>query len=204
MVEVRQVDTHTDGRSRQTDSRRLHEAHHLLLPDGIHQPGDHHEEDDKQIVIGHLHVVGVDLKGRKHRREQQSPQIFAPISQHDTRNHWGQISQCPHLPDVACSNDNQEIGRESPDDTTQGRQMLSEVEGTQQDVEAQQVGKHIPHVLWQPQMIGIHSFRQHIRRAVRGCHLISGHTTKQGIRPTAALTRLLQVLYTFLSCSPAC
>ena len=31
--------------------------------------------------------------------------------------------------------------------------MLTEVERTQQDVESQQVGKHVPHILRQEQMV---------------------------------------------------
>ena len=74
-------------------------------------------------------MVGVDLKSRKHRCQQQSPQVLALISQHDTRNHWRQIGQGPHLPDVAGGNDNQEIGGKRPKYTAQRRQMLTEVKG---------------------------------------------------------------------------
>ena len=58
--------------------------------------------------------------------------------------------------------------------------MLTEVEGTQQDIEAQQIGKYEPYVLGQPEVIGIDSFRQQIRRTIRWCHLISRHTISKG------------------------
>ena len=77
--------------------------------------------------------------------------------------------------------------------------MLTEVERPEQDIEAQEVGEYKPHILRKPEMIGIHRLRQQIRRAVRRGHLIGGHTTKQGIGPTASLTCLLQILDTFLS-----
>ena len=82
--------------------------------------------------------------------------------------------------------------------------MLTEVEGTQQDIEAQQIGKYEPYVLWQPEVIGIDSLRQQIRRTIRWCHLISRHTTKEGVCPTAALTRLLQIFDTLLTSTSSC
>ena len=82
--------------------------------------------------------------------------------------------------------------------------MLTEVEGTQQDIEAQQIGKYKPYVLRQPEMIGIHSLRQQIGRAIRWCHLVSRHTAKEGICPTAALTRLLQIFDTLLTSTASC
>ncbi len=47
-------------------------------------------------------------------------------------------------------------------DRAKGCQLLTEVEGTQQDIEAQQVHKEIPHIIGQPQVIGILYRRQHI------------------------------------------
>ena len=82
--------------------------------------------------------------------------------------------------------------------------MLTEVEGTQQDIETQQVGKDKPHILGQPQMIGIHRLRQQISRSVRRSHLIGRHTTEEGIRPSATLTGLLQIFDTFLSGASSC
>ena len=137
-----------------------------MLADGLYQPGDDHEQDDKQIIIGHLHMVRVDLKGREDSRDQQSPQVSSPIGQYHTGNHRRQIGQCPDLPDMSGGDDNQEIGRERPDDRAERRQMLSEVESPQQDIESQQVHEHIPHVLWQPQVIGINHLRQQVGRAI--------------------------------------
>ena len=77
--------------------------------------------------------------------------------------------------------------------------MLSEVEGPQQDIESQQVHEHIPHVLWQPQVIGINHLRQQVSRAIRRRCLVGRHTSEEGIGPTTALTGLLQVLDALLS-----
>ena len=79
MIEVRQVDTHTDGGTSDADACGLDKAHQLFLLDGFHEPRDNQEQDDEQIVIGHLHVVGIDLKGRENCREQQAPQIASLI-----------------------------------------------------------------------------------------------------------------------------
>ena len=82
--------------------------------------------------------------------------------------------------------------------------MLTEVEGTQQDIEAQQIGKYEPYVLWQPEVIGIDSLRQQIGGTVGRCHLIGRHSAEKGIRPTAALTRLLQIFDTLLTSTATC
>ena len=118
MIEVRQVDTYTDGCTSDTDGSGLGKSNQLFLLDRLHQPRNHKEKDDEQIIIGHLHVVGVDLKGCENRREQQSPEIAPLIRQHQSRNHRRQIGQCPYLPDMAGGDDNQEIGGEGPDDGT--------------------------------------------------------------------------------------
>ena len=137
-----------------------------MFSDGIHQPGDKEEEDDEQIIVGHLHVVRIDLEGREDGCQQQSPQVFPAIGQHKSCNHRWQIGQCPDFPDVSCCNNDQEIGRERPDNTSQCCQVLTEIKGPQQDVESQEIGKHIPHILRQPEMIGIGSLRQHIGRMI--------------------------------------
>ena len=86
------------------------------MADGINQPGNYHGQDDEQIIIRHLYVVGINLESRKDGCEHKAPQVFATIGQHYTCNQWWQISQGPHLPDVTCGNDNEEIGAEGPYD----------------------------------------------------------------------------------------
>lgn len=54
-------------------------------------------------------MVGADFKGRKERRYNQSPQIFAPIGKHDTAYHRRQIGQSENLPQVAGGYDDKEI-----------------------------------------------------------------------------------------------
>ena len=57
---------------------------------------------------------------------------------------------------MSCGNDNKEIAAESPYQRTEDRQLMTEVEGTQKDVESQQIDKHIPHVVGKPQVVGVH------------------------------------------------
>ena len=82
--------------------------------------------------------------------------------------------------------------------------MLTEIKRTEQDIEAQQIGEDKPHILRQPQVIGVDGLRQVIGRVIRRCHLVGGHTTKQGIGPTTALSGLLEILDSLLSGSPSC
>ena len=119
VVQVREVDQYAQQTAHQTDRRGFQEVQVAFLPDGLDQIGNEHEQDDEQVVVGHLHVVGMHLEGGKDARQDKAPQVFAPVGQHDAGNHRGQIGQCPHLPDVAGGNDNQEIGTEGPHHGTQ-------------------------------------------------------------------------------------
>ena len=160
MIEVRQVHHHAQQSTHDAHARGFEEAHILLLDDGINQEGNDHQQDDKQIVVGHLHVVGIHFHRCKQGRHDEAPHIFPSIGQHNTANHRRQIGQGHHLPQVAGSDDNEEIGAEGPQHRTQCSQVLTEVEGSQQDIEAQQIDKQIPHIVGQPQVIGLLDGRQ--------------------------------------------
>ena len=77
--------------------------------------------------------------------------------------------------------------------------VLTEVEGTQQDVEAQQIDEQIPHIVRQPQVIGLLDERHGISTMIRRSNLIGGHAREQRIGPARTLTRFLQILFTFLA-----
>ena len=117
-------------------------------------------------------MVRIDLKRREDSRQQQAPKVFPAIGQHQTCNQRWQIGQCPHLPDVSCGDNDEEIGGESPKNRTQGCQVLTEIEGSQQAAGTL------------------------IRRGT----LISRHTTEQGIRPTGTFSSTIQILDSLLSC----
>ena len=81
----------------------------LILAHSLHEPCNHHEQDDEQVIVSHLHMVGIDLKRREHSCNNQSPQVFPLIGQNDTRYHRRQVGQSPHLPDMSCGDDDEEI-----------------------------------------------------------------------------------------------
>ena len=178
MIQVAQVDADTDGSGGDTHGCCLTKPCQLLVFHSLNQESDNHEEDDEQIIIGHLHMIGLHLKGGKQGRQDESPEIFSPITKHNTSNHWWQIGQGHHFPNVSGSNDNEEITGESPDDRTQNSQLLAEIKSTQQDVEAQQIGKHIPHIFGQPQVVSVHHLAQCVGTFVRRSRLIGGHTSE--------------------------
>ena len=149
-------------------------------------------------------MVGQHFQRCKNRRNQHAPQVFTPIGQHHTGNHWRQVGQRHHLPDMSCSNNDEEVAAERPYHSTQGRQIDAEVKGTQQDIEAQQVHEDIPHILGQSEVIDGLYLRQQGRTGVCRRHLVGRHTSKQGIRPTGTLSRTLQIFRCFLSCSTSC
>ena len=200
VIEIRDIDTDTDDGSHDAGRRGPQQMLPPALPQGFDGKGYHHRQDYKQIIVGHLHVVGMHLQGGKECRHHTAQQVFSPVGQHDARYHWRQIGQRHHLPYMPGGNDDEEITGESPHDGTQRSQIPAEVESPQQDVESQQIGKHIPHVLRQPQVVGIGHSTQCIGTVVRRSHLVGGHAAEQGVSPTCALTRPLLILVHFLTC----
>ena len=92
---------------------------------------------------------------------------------------------------MSCGNDDKEVGRERPDDGAQRSQRLSEVEGTQHDIEAQEIDEYIPYIVGQPQMISFHHLVEHFSATIGWRHLISWHTAKHRVGPASGLARLL-------------
>ena len=149
-------------------------------------------------------MVGIDFEGREDCCDDESPQVFASIGQHDTGYHWGQIGQGHHLPDVARGDDDEEIAAESPDDTAQYGQILTEVEGSQQNIESQQIGKHQPHIFGKPEVIDVLGALEQLLAIVGRRHLIGWHTAEDGVGPAGLLAGLLLVLYRFLAGATSC
>ena len=149
-------------------------------------------------------MVGIHFKGSKDGCNQQPPQVFAPISQYYTCYHRRQIGQCPHLPDMPGGNDDKEITGESPYDSTQSRHPSAEIECSHQDIETQQIDKHVPYIFRQPQMIGLDSLIQRLHTLIRRCHLIGWHSTEERIGPTGHLARPFLILRLFLSGTHTC
>ena len=118
MVEVGEVDHHAQYSRHGAHRRSLGEACHLLLAQSLHEVGYDHEQHDEQIVVGHLHVVGLNLERREQSREHEAPNILAAVGEHDARNHRRQISQRNHLPDVSGGDDDEEVATESPQNGT--------------------------------------------------------------------------------------
>ena len=116
----------------------------------IGQPCDDHEQDDEQIVVSHLYVIGIHFESREDSRNQKTPQIFAPIGQNKAANHRRQIRKGHHSPKVSGGNDDEEVTGERPDDGAQSGHIVAEIESTKQNIEPKEVDKHIPNVLGKP------------------------------------------------------
>ena len=109
MIKVGNVQQNAYQCPHSTHARGLHKVHDAFRSDRFNKVGYHHEEDNEQIIISHLHVVGVHFKGSEDRSNDETPQIFAPISEHNARNHRWKIGQSHDLPDVSGGNDDEEI-----------------------------------------------------------------------------------------------
>lgn len=115
------------------------------------------------------------------------PQILSPVGQHNARYHRRQIGQGHDFPYMAGSYDDEEIAAERPDDGAKRRERLPEIERPQQDVEAEKIGKDIPHILGKPQMIELTHTVEHIGTLVRRRHLIGWHTAEERVGPASGL-----------------
>ena len=136
MIQVRYIDAYADDCCSGTYAEGFQQMYILTLTQGINAECYHHSQDDEEVVVGHLHMVSADLQGSEECRDHQCRQIALSERQHNTTDQWRQIGQGDDFPDMSGSNDDEEIAGECPNNCTQHGQILTEVEGTKQDIEA--------------------------------------------------------------------
>ena len=73
VIKVGNIHQHTNQCTRSTYGCGLHKLLHGLLSDSIDQISNNHKEDDEQIIIGHLHMIGINFKGCKDCRDNEPP-----------------------------------------------------------------------------------------------------------------------------------
>lgn len=94
---------------------------------------------------------------------------------------------------MACGNDDKEIAAESPYHRAEHRQMLTEIESPQQDIETEHIHKYIPYVFRQPKMKSLTYTANHLVAIVRRSYLISGHAAEKRVGPAGTLSGTLQI-----------
>ena len=204
VVEVREIDAHAhQGRSHQYGGS-AEEGGQTVFATGGDPEGNGHEQHDEQEIIAHLRMVGRNLQGHKKSSDQCAGQVTAPVDQHQTGNGGRDIGQGDHLPDVSGGNDDEEIGREGPDDGSQCRQPDAEVEGTEQQVEAQQEDEDIANVGRQEQAVDRLHDAERVARRIARSQLVGGHAAEQGIGPAGGFARTFVVVLGFLAGTDAC
>ena len=199
MIEVRQIDAHTEQARQNQNAGSFPIKRQFVLTKSLNSIRNGHKQHHEQEIIAHLHMVGRDLQGHKKSRHQSTQQILPPIAKHHTGNGRRNISQGNELPDMSGCYDNEEIGRESPNDGSQSRHPHLEIESTEQNVESEQHHEYIPDISRQVQMIQILNPLQPIRRIIARRHLIGRHTSENGIRPTGTLSCPLQIFLALLT-----
>ena len=140
-----------------------------------------------------MYVVRLNLKSREQCRQDEAPQIFPPVGKHHARYHGRQIGKGDDLPYMARGNDDEEVAAERPYDGAESRKRLAEIESPEKDVEAEKIGKHIPDILRQPQVVELSDTVEHVGTLVRRCHLIGGHAAEERVGPARRLARTLVV-----------
>lgn len=78
--------------------------------DGFAEPQRAHRQ---QEVVGDLRVVGADFERCREGRHGASAPHVAPQGHPRAAHHQGGVYERPHLGDVACADDEEEVGRES-------------------------------------------------------------------------------------------
>ena len=92
------------------------------------------------------------------------------------------------------TNDNKEIGRKRPCDSSNDRQQGLESHSTHENVKSKQKDKHIHHNMRQAQVIEVTQMIQYRPWAVARRYLVCRHTAKQCICPTGHFTRPVKML----------
>ena len=140
-------------------------------------------------------MVGVDLERREDARHSKGRKVLLlAVGKEDTCEHRRQVGKGHHLPDMSGSDDDEEVAAERPYHGTQRRQVPTEVEGTQQDIEAEEVGEDVPYVLRQPQVVGVDNLVEAVGAILGRRGLVRRHAAEGTAGPAAALAGLLVVL----------
>src|SRR3712207_3054981 len=160
VIKIGKIDANAQSGGGGTHSHGLPKLLHLLLSYSRIEVSQHHEEDDKQVIIGHLHMVGMYFKSRENSSDDKSGYQLASESQHDACYHRWQIGQRHYFPYMSGRYNNKEIAGESPYHGAQNSQGLPEIESSQKYIEAQQIGEKVPNILRQPQVIGFLGMRE--------------------------------------------
>ena len=203
VVDVGQVGRHAEHAGQGCHERSLEPVAPFPLDARLHAVGEHEEEHHEEEIVGHLQVVAHDLERREEGGHCPTPQVFPAVAEHEASDGRGNEGQGHHLPEVARSDDNQEVRRESPDDGTQCRQIGLEVEGPQENVEAQQVEKEEVDggkPVGREEAEGIGGAGHGRGGAVGGSHLVGRHAAEDGVGPAGRFAVVRgAVLLLFLS-----
>ena len=90
--------------------------------------GNYYGKDNKQKIIGHLHMVRHDLQCPEQSSQRSTQQIFTPIGQHDTGDRRRDISQSNKLPNVPRRDNNEKIGRKRIGYRPKGCQVPTDIQ----------------------------------------------------------------------------
>ena len=203
VVEVGQVDRCRQESSHQECAGGFRPAPEGFGAQGFDAVGHRHEEHDKQEIVSHLQVVGGNLQGGKERRDGSSPQVFAAIGQHQSRDGRRNESESIHLPEVSGGDDDEEIAREGPCRRAECREQRFETERAHQEVEPEEIEEKEPERAGGAKPHHRLDHAHHLRRTIGRRNLISGHSRENTVGPTGAFARGLMISGLFLSLSHA-
>ena len=198
MVQVRQVGAYANQPRQHKHGARFEKMGQFFVYVSLFEIGSHHKQDEKKEIIAHLNVVRLNLKGDKQGCNDAPQQVFLPVRQHHPGNRRRDIGQRYELPDMPRRNEDKEVGGKGPDHSAQAGQPGRQAERPQQDVEAEHHDERQHHVRRKIELIDILYPLQRLRRIVARRHLVSGHASEDGVRPTGTFARALEVFRGFL------
>ena len=199
VVEVGKIGCHTDKGCDKHYGTCFEEFGECLVSPCIFKVCSYDEQDDKQEVVGHLHMVRHDLQGDEEGCQDAAGQQLAPVGKYNARYCGWDVGKGDELPDVSCGNQDEEVGRKSPHDAAQSRQPHRYAEYPQEDVETQHEDKRQVDVAGKKELVYFLRPLQRCGRVVGWRDLISRHSAEEGIGPAGAFACLFVIFFGLLS-----
>ena len=135
-------------------------------------------------------MVAEDLHGCEDTCQRNSPKISAPVAQCHSCYGRRNKAKRQEFPDMSGLYYNEIVAAECPKHSPKRRHPHFEVEGTKHYIEAQKHHENVSCHVWQSKSVESSQGGQPVGTWITGAHLISRHSTEEGIGPPCALASM--------------
>ena len=189
VVEVGEVDERTEQSAHHHSGSGFAPMAQRSLSHCVNAIGHDDEEHREEEIVGHLDVVAQHLQGGEQPRDNQSPEVFAAIGEHQSGDGGRDEGEGIDLPNVSCRDDNQKVGRERPRRSAKRREQRPKAEGAHEQIEPEEVEKKVGERTGGEQAHDASHPAEGFGRAVSRCNLVGGHPRKDTVRPARTFAR---------------